>query len=332
MDSHLARRRLAAGAALTVLGVALAACAGTDSDSSGSAAGDSGSVSPETAGGGADTDESAPVPAEAEALRDSDSRAFAANDSLSVEDTALQEETGAVPQEQSLISTGNVALRADDVGQARFDVQKVVDALAGEVAQEKTEADKSGEIERARMVLRVPSADFAEAMESLEGVAGLISTRTNVDDVTTEVIDTDIRVELQRRSIDRIQLLLDRAESIRDIVSIESQLSRRQADLGSLEQQQAYLADQTSMATITVSLERTPVKPKQEKVEEEKGFFAGLDAGWTELKEVTVTGLTASGAVLPFALVLLLLAIPGVPLLRRLRRRVSPATPTPAEA
>jgi hypothetical protein len=270
-------------------------------------------VSPETATGEADTD----------AAESESSRAVADELSRSsVQDAAL-EGTAADAPEQALISKGNVALTADDVALARADVQRIVDGLFGEVAQEKTEADDDGEIERARMVLRIPSTKFAESMEALEDVAGLISTSTNVDDVTTEVIDTDIRVQLQRRSIDRIQLLLDRAQSIRDIVSIESQLSRRQADLGSLERQQAYLADQTSMATITVSLERTREKSEQSE-KDEKGFLAGLDQGWTALKELTVSGLTAGGAVLPFALVLLLVAIPGWPLLRRLRRRTTP--------
>ena len=49
--------------------------------------------------------------------------------------------------------------------------------------------------------------------------------------------------------------LLDRAQNLRDIVLIESELTRRQADLDSLEHQSAYLADQTSLATITVDID-----------------------------------------------------------------------------
>ena len=50
------------------------------------------------------------------------------------------EESGVetVAQQQALIRTGNVALRADDVGRAQIDVQKVVDQHAGQVTEEKT--------------------------------------------------------------------------------------------------------------------------------------------------------------------------------------------------
>ena len=96
--------------------------------------------------------------------------------------------------------------------------------------------------------------------------------------MTTQVLDIDVRVEAQQRSIDRIQVLFDNATSIKDIVSIEGELSRRQADLASLQAQQRYLADQTSMSTITLAVERTPAKATKPKPkdDDEAGFLAGL--------------------------------------------------------
>ena len=240
----------------------------------------------------------------------------------SVADTAEPGDT-----DRKVISTGNVALRADDVEQARFEVQKVVDRYGGEVAEEQTSTDDDGEIERSRLVLRVPSARFDEAVESLEGAAELVDASTTSEDVTTKVLDVGIRVRVQRRSIRRIELLLDRARSIRDIVSIEAQLSRRQAALASLEKQQDYLADQTSMSTITVSLERTPDEKAAAKSDsDDAGFLTGLSAGWAGLVTAAVAAATVLGALLPFAAVALLVALPAWPLLKRLRTRRRPAT------
>ena len=148
-------------------------------------------------------------------------------------------------------------LKSDDVAGAIFDVRKVVDTYAGEVEANETQTDDDGDPLRARLQLRVPTAQFDEAMQDLEGVAVLIASSGNTKDVTTEVLDTDIRVDVQRRSIDRIALLLEQATSIRDVVAIEAQLSQRQADLAVLEKEQRYLEDQTAMATINVSVERT---------------------------------------------------------------------------
>jgi Domain of unknown function (DUF4349) len=223
---------------------------------------------------------------------------------------------------QKVISTGNVQLRSDDVGQSVFDVRKVVDVHGGTISEDDTETDKDGAALRSRMVLRIPTADFDDAMTELEQVAKLVSSKRQSADVTTQVLDIDVRVEAQQRSIDRIQVLFDNASSIKDVVNIEGELSRRQADLASLQAQQRYLSDQTSMSTITLALERTPAKvhPKP-KEDDEAGFLSGLSGGWGALKAFLVGAATVAGALLPWLLLALILAVPGWPLLRRLRRR-----------
>jgi hypothetical protein len=163
-------------------------------------------------------------------------------------------------------------------------------------------------------------------MDALEQVATLTSSKRESADVTTQVLDIDVRVEAQQRSIDRIQVLFDSATSIKDVVNVEGELSRRQADLASLEAQQRYLADQTSMSTITVAVERTPEHAvKKPDANDDTGFAAGLSGGWKALHRFLTGAATVAGALLPWVVLLLVLAIPGWPLLRRLRRQETTA-------
>jgi hypothetical protein len=83
------------------------------------------------------------------------------------------------------------------------------------------------------------------------------------------------------------------------------------------------------MATLNVSIERIKdkKKPAPEK-DDDSGFFAGLEAGWGGLKTFGVGLATVLGALLPWMVVAAVLAIPAVPLLRRLRRKE--AAPSPA--
>jgi hypothetical protein len=111
------------------------------------------------------------------------------------------------------------------------------------------------------------------------------------------------------------------------VVSIESELSQRQADLASLEAQQRYLADQTSLSTITLSVERTAkAKPEPKPDTDDAGFLAGLSGGWKALKSFLVAMATVAGALLPWLVLALVLAVPAWPLIRRLRRRQPAAT------
>ncbi len=224
-----------------------------------------------------------------------------------------------VAETRAVIATGTVRLRGDDVQQARDAVAALVAKHGGQIDDEKSTSDDKGVLDTARLVLRVPSADFTEVLDKLKGVAELESVSSKAEDVTTQVIDTGVRVRAQERSISRIETLLDRAQSIRDIVSIESELTRRQANLDSLKAQQAYLADQTTLATISVEIVRTDAPVVKEP--DHRGFLAGLAAGWDGLRATTVGVLTVAGAVLPFAVVLAVLGWPVWFLVRLLMRR-----------
>ncbi|NYI99914.1 hypothetical protein HNR19_000613 [Nocardioides thalensis] len=302
LPRFLSSRRTAAAASAAAL-FALAACSG--------AGGSGGDESSADAGGSLAGD----VP-----MSEQDGDLSAARNGLVAEDAAGAPKE-APDVEKAIISTGNVALESKDVEKAAFDVQQVVDEHGGEITDHKTSTDDEGEVRHARMVIRVPAEKFHAAFADLEQAADLTSSSSTSEDVTTQVIDNQVRIRAQRRSIQRIEVLLDRAQSIRDIMSIETQLTRRQADLDSLEQRQAYLQDQTSMSTITVSIERTAEEPRTEKEEDESGFVAGLSDGWDGLKAFgTWTGERA-GNLLPFAGIGLLIGVPTWLLVRGAVRR-----------
>ncbi len=267
------------------------------------------SSSEDAASGGSQTEDlSAPAPAAADG---------GAQESAGGDTTASVART-AIAQ-RAVISTATVSLRTDDVADARFTVQKLVDEMRGEVTDEETSAVESGEddVRRSRLVVRVPAADFSETVSALEEIGDLESSTRSSEDVTTEVIDVQARIRAQEQSLARVEVLFGRATSIRDVVSIEAQLTRRQAALDSLKSQQAYLADQTSLATITVHLQKHDAAV-QEPERDEAGFLPGLADGWHALGVIGTGAATVAGAALPF---LVLLALLGTPAWLGWRRR-----------
>jgi hypothetical protein len=235
---------------------------------------------------------------------------------------------------QAVIATGTVELHGDDVADARLDVLTVVDRYRGEVAEEETATADDGDLAHARLVLRVPSADFGEAMDDLEGVAELDSSSRGSDDVTTEVIDNDVRIRAQARGLRRVEKLLDRAHDLAEIIAIEATLTRRQANLDSLKSQQAYLADQTTLATITVNIERREEAAGTDG--DDAGFLAGLADGWHGVTAFVGGTAMVLGLLLPFALLFGLVGTPIWLASRAVRRRrtpevaVGPGGPDPA--
>jgi hypothetical protein len=150
------------------------------------------------------------------------------------------------------------------------------------------------------------------------------TTRTS-DDVTADVADIDARVRNAQASLARVRALMSRATSIGDVVALEGELSKRQADLEALEARQRALADQTAQATVTVRLLGSDAPAPAPA--ESSGFLAGLRAGWDAFTSLVAGTLTVAGAVLPFLLVLVPVGF-AVWAVRRRRRAPVAVEPT----
>ncbi|MCM0677746.1 DUF4349 domain-containing protein [Micromonospora phytophila] len=235
--------------------------------------------------------------------------------------------------QRAIIYNGTMRVQVDDVDAAARSAVATVTAAGGFVGGDQrrsADADAVAELE-----LRVPAAKFTGVVDELAKLGRQQQREIRTEDVTEQVVDLDARITTQRARVESARRLLARATSITDLVSLENELSRREADLASLEAKKRRLADLTALSTITVSLVGPDVSTADE--ETEIGFLAGLEAGWKVFLASMVILLTVLGAVLPWLVAF------GVPLgvlfvaLRRRRRRsgpppVAPATPLPPTA
>ncbi len=318
MKTHLTRSRLAAVLATAALAAGLTGCSG-----GGSGASDSGG------GSGADAARAADAPLAARDGLTDEADAFsgaAATDSTAGKSTGKA--STRLPEGSFLgrdvIATAQVTVRTTDVTKAREQVGDLLRRYVGYVAEERTERNRRGETVRSVLQLRVPTEKFDAALTDLEGLAPQVDVDRSTEDVTQQVIDVASRIRTQEISLGRLRRFLDRATTVDGIVRLESEIARREGDLGSLRAQQRQLADLTAESTITVHLEHVAkVEPAPDPKEAGTGFLAGLSTGWGAFT-AAVAGLSqAAGVVLPFAVALALVGVPVLVWLRR-RRRAAP--------
>lgn len=208
--------------------------------------------------------------------------------------------------QRSIIYRGAISVRVDDVNAAAAVVSSVVTGAGGYVGGDNRVVDSIRS--SATLVLRVPAGKFGATVDAVSHLGKEINRQVSTEDVTAQVIDVDSRVKTQQASVDRIRTLLAQARSISDIVSLEGELTHREADLESLQAQQRSLSDLTALSTITATL-LGPEAATVKKEPKQTGFVGGIKAGWhTFLASLRVL-LTIIGALLPF-----LIAI-GVPVL-----------------
>lgn len=229
------------------------------------------------------------------------------------------------PERRSIVYKGTLTVRSKDVPDAATRAGSLTTAARGFVAGDTREGTDGRET--ATLILRVPSDRFYDTVTRVAALGDEVDRAIGTEDVTEAVIDLDTRIASQRASVARTRVLLARAERIADIVTIEKELSSREAELAGLEARQRVFADQVTFSTITLRLV-SPAVVITEK-EPERGFLAGLSAGWSAFTATATALLTVAGAMLPF---LVALAIPLVVLwlaLRRAARRRRDRAPRP---
>ncbi|GAB2717472.1 DUF4349 domain-containing protein [Streptomyces bullii] len=225
-----------------------------------------------------------------------------------------------------IIRTASLTVQVGDVPKALDDARTTAENAGGFVGDETTTRDEEGH-ERTRVVLRVPVEKYADVLTDLQGSGQLLERTAKAQDVTDQVVDVESRIKSQRASVARIRALMDEATKLSDVVTLEGELSSRQADLEALLAQQATLKDRTNLATITLSLSETPVEKAAQ--DDEPGFVDALAGGWDAFVTMLRWLAVAFGAVLPFAAVAALLVLLWLRVVRpRLPRRAEPAPAT----
>jgi hypothetical protein len=220
----------------------------------------------------------------------------------------------AVPR--SLIRTAELEVRVGDLKKAAAAAERLVQTAGGEVSDE--DLDLQATHPTALLKLQVPPARLGATLSQLSELGHEQSRRLGTDDVTDQVVDLDSRLATQRTSVARVRALLDRADNLTDVVRIEAELSRREADLESLQARVRALSGQVAMSEITLSLTSEDTKPK---IAPAVGFRSGLDGGWQAFTAAARVTAATVGALLPF-LPLLVAAAWGA---MWWRRRVSAA-------
>ncbi|MFY9231461.1 MAG: DUF4349 domain-containing protein [Candidatus Nanopelagicales bacterium] len=219
-------------------------------------------------------------------------------------------------QERSIIRRAYVSLRVEAVSEAVADIRDLVSSYDGVIAAENVSGADADRY--ATVTAQIPADALDAFLPDVTALGDVESMDISSEDVTTQVIDLDARIAALQTSIERLTQLLTDADRVEDLIAVESELARRQADLDSLTSQRAWLSDQVAMSTVTISL--SPITRVADV--ETPGFLSGLASGWSALVALVGFGFTALGFLLPFILIALVVAVPvTVLLVRRSRRR-----------
>lgn len=124
----------------------------------------------------------------------------------------------------------------------------------------------------ATITLRIPTEEFDSFLGTIGDMANVTEKSISVRDITSQYIDTEARIKALKSEQTALLTLLEKAESVTDIIEIQDRISDVNAELDSYESQLKTYDNLISYSTINLrvyEVERiSPVK--------QEGFFAEI--------------------------------------------------------
>ena len=207
--------------------------------------------------------------------------------------------------DRSTIETAYLSMSVSTPQSTVTDAERIATDAGGFVQDSSWNPANEFGPESAYLTIRVPVDQLDTVLSSLESLGTADSLSRSKSDVTLAVTDLNARIASLQQSLNDLRTLQAQATNVGDLITVESAISARQAELDSLLAQQTYLTDQVDMSTISLTLTgATGTTPTNDT------FWDGLVAGWNSLAVAGSALIVAAGFALPW--IVLLAVVAGV--------------------
>ncbi len=218
--------------------------------------------------------------------------------------------------EPDIIRTGYLSLSVDSPADTADQITEVVEAAGGRIASRSDYTPVDYGQPSSYLEARIPYEVLDATVASLQELGDVQEVSLNTVDVSLQKVDLDARIQVLEAAITRLNELLAEAATTSDLISVESALSERQAELDSLQSQRDYLSDQTLFATLSISL----ITPENATPADPDGFLDGIIRGWESILAFFAGAIVWAGIAVPWLGLLGLVILLGI-VVRRIRRR-----------
>jgi hypothetical protein len=179
-----------------------------------------------------------------------------------------------------------------------------------------------------RLTVKVPPIDLDPLIADLDGTAGTLLARTQTsEDVTEQLIDLDIRLRVERTTIEGFETLLAQATDFNDIVTIQQVITEHTIILEQLLASQRNVEQRVDLSTLTIDLVfvAPEVAVEDPIVADDGGITEAFLTGWNAFLGILFALGLAVAISAPFLAVLLF----ALGLIWLVSRRRQPRPPVP---
>jgi hypothetical protein len=232
------------------------------------------------------------------------------------------------PNNLLVIKTGTMTLQVVGIDDALAAATRKIDALGGYVSGSERSGDE--ESAYASVTFRIPAESWDQALVDLRGLAQkVVDERSTSDDVTGDVVDLAARIKNLQATEAALQQVMTKATAIKDILSVQAELTTVRGQIEELSGQKAHLEQQAAYSTLTVAftLKPTPVLTAQEQFDPATEVDRASASLVSMLQGLATAGIWFAIVWVPILLFLAIVAGIAYVVFRRLQRRTGTETP-----
>jgi len=152
---------------------------------------------------------------------------------------------------RAIIRSASIRVSVRDPDFAASQVILLVEGRGGYVEHSRTTRERG-----ASLRIRIPSDQLSDTLDEIAALGNEAQRETTARDVTEQLADLEAAAANNRALRDRLRLLLERAETVEEVLKVEAQLTRLQTEIDRQEGRVKRLRSEVDLSSVSVSLER----------------------------------------------------------------------------
>lgn len=242
-----------------------------------------------------------------------------------------------LPGDRKLITTVNLEAETEDLDGMLTHVSSKVAALNGYIENQEIfngSAYSHYRHRSASMTLRIPAESMSQFIDMVSDNCNIISNYRTTEDVTLQYVALESRIKALETEQERLLVLMEQAENMEDLLTIQARLTDVRYDLEQIHSQMLVMKNRINYSTIHLHLsevvEYTEVEEEPETFFQRigRGFTKSLKGVWNGIVEFAVFFVSA----LPYFFLIGIIVVALLLIIRRARRKhprkESPSEPT----
>lgn len=188
-----------------------------------------------------------------------------------------------LPSDRKLIITVDLEAETEDLDAMLAHVNAKIAALNGYMESQQINNGSAYSKYRHRssnMTIRIPAENLSQFVDMVSENCNIVSNYRTSDDVTLQYVSLESRIEALEIEQERLLALLEQADNMEDLLTIESRLTDVRYDLEQIHSQMLVMKNRINYSTVHLYL--SEVIEYTEVEEEPETFFQRVGRGFTK--------------------------------------------------